>query len=208
MVNKAAGMLPTWKARLMNKAGRLALVKSVLTAIPVHRLLVLAPPKRIIKLFERVERGFLWEGRAVANGGSCHVSWRDVCRPLSRGGLGIRDMERAGLALRLRWLWHSRTDDGRAWNGMDLQFTTAEQNLLFTSTYLVAGNGRTGRFWEDRWLNGRSIREIAPQLYACIPQRRRKSRTIADGLHAHNWARDICGVLGIDELGQYLTSGV
>jgi hypothetical protein len=52
---------------------------------------------------------------------------------------------------------------------------------------------KTGKFWEDRWINGLAIREIAPQLYACIPKRRRKMRTVATGLHEHAWARDIQG---------------
>ncbi|EMS56673.1 Protein MON2-like protein [Triticum urartu] len=47
LVNKTAGKLPTWKAHLMNKAGRLAFVKSVLSAIPIHQLLVLALQKKI-----------------------------------------------------------------------------------------------------------------------------------------------------------------
>lgn len=59
-------MLPMWKPRLMNKASRLAFVKAVLSAIPIHQLLVLAPPKRIIKALEKIQRGFLWAGRAEA----------------------------------------------------------------------------------------------------------------------------------------------
>jgi hypothetical protein len=56
-------------------------------------------------------------------------------------------------------------------------------------------------FWEDRWLNGQPIVEIAP----CIPKRRRKGKTITDGLQDHNWARDIQSTIGIHEIGQYLT---
>ena len=34
---------------------------------------------------------------------------------------------------------------------------------------MAVGNGTTAKFWEDRWIQGRSISEIAPLLYACIP---------------------------------------
>uniref|UniRef100_A0A453K0N7 Uncharacterized protein n=1 Tax=Aegilops tauschii subsp. strangulata TaxID=200361 RepID=A0A453K0N7_AEGTS len=64
--------LPTWKAHLMNNVGRLAFVKSVLSAIPIHQLLVLAPPKKILKLLEKFQQGFLWAGRTDAHGGNCH----------------------------------------------------------------------------------------------------------------------------------------
>jgi hypothetical protein len=77
-------------------------------------------------------------------------------------------------------------------------------SFFFASTHMSVGNGRTALFWEDRWINGRSISEIAPHLYACIPKRRRRTRLIAEGLLAHSWARDIHGTLGIDEIGQYL----
>ena len=199
LVDKTAGKLPTWKARLMNKAGRLAFVKSVLSAIPIHQLLVLAPPKKILKLLEKIQRGFLWAGRAEANGGNCHVNWQRVCRLTRLGGLGVHDLERTGLALRTRWLWFARTDDNRAWSGLDLQFTAAERAFFFASTTMILGDGQRALFWEDRWLNGRAISELAPQLHALIPKHRS-----ADGLHAHQWASDIQGTLGIREIGQYL----
>jgi hypothetical protein len=28
-----------------------------------------------------------------------------------------------------------------------------------------------GRFWEDRWIDGQSVSQIAHGLYACIPKR-------------------------------------
>jgi hypothetical protein len=73
MVDRMAAQLPTWRSRLMQKPGRLAFVKSVLGAIPIHQLLVLRPSKKILKQLGSIESGFLWEGRAAANGGSCHV---------------------------------------------------------------------------------------------------------------------------------------
>ena len=204
LVDRVAGRLPTWKAWLMNRAGRLALVKSVLSAIPLHQLLVLAPPKRILRMLERIQRGFLWAGRAEAKGGHCHVNWRRVARPRTLGGLGVHDLERTGMALRTRWLWFSKTDERRAWAGLDLQFSAEEQAFFFASTHTSIGNGHNTKFWEDRWINGRSVREIAPLLHACIPKRRRKNRTVAEGLQAHLWAREIHGVLGVHEIGQYL----
>jgi hypothetical protein len=67
----------------MNKSGCLAMVKFVLSAIPVHQLLVFAQPKKSLKAMEKFERGFLWAGRAAANGGHCHVNWKRVCRSIS-----------------------------------------------------------------------------------------------------------------------------
>lgn len=86
-------------------------------------------------------------------------------------------------SLRTRWLWLSHVDDGGAWSGLDLQFSREERAFFFASTTTTVGNGQRALFWEDRWINGRAVAEIAPLLYACIPKRRRKSRTVANGLH-------------------------
>jgi hypothetical protein len=58
--------------------------------------------------------------------------------------------------------------------------------------------------WEDRWIDGCAIKEIAPQLYTSILKWRRKIRTVAEGLQANHWARDIQGTIDIQEIGQYL----
>lgn len=176
VIDKIAGRLPTWKAGLMSKPGRLAMVKSVLCAIPIHQLLAYAPPKRALKLVEKIKRGFLWAGRAAANGGHCHVNWSRVCRPIALGGLGVQDIERDGLALRLRWLWLSRTDDSRAWSGLNLQFSVDERALFFASTTMCLGNGQRALFWEDRWIRGRAIKEMMPQLYYLHPQEASQSK--------------------------------
>jgi hypothetical protein len=66
IVDKTAQKLHIWKAHLMNKADR----KSVLSAIPIHQLLVLISPKKIIKLLEKIQKGFLWSGTTAAT-----VTW-------------------------------------------------------------------------------------------------------------------------------------
>jgi hypothetical protein len=96
----------------------------------------------------------------------------------------------------------SRTDASRAWQGLNLQFFPEERALFFASTYLSLGDRRTALFWEDRWIDGRSVSKLAPRLYACIPKHRRRTRIIADGLLAHSWAHDIHCTLGIDGTGE------
>jgi hypothetical protein len=76
--------------------------------------------------------------------------------------------------------------------------------IFFASTTMTRSDGHTARFWDDRWIDGRSIREIAPALYACIPKRRRQARTMSDGLRDNSWARDIHCAFGVQEVGEYL----
>ena len=65
-------------------------------------------------------------------------------------------------------------------------------------------DGRTALFWEDRWLGGQGVRELVLMLFQCIPKQRRKTRTVAEAMTGNRWARDIQGLLGLPEIGQYL----
>lgn len=92
--------LPGWKASLMNRVGRLVVVRTVLTATLVHIMTALDLPKGVLKLIDKLRRGFLWKGQEQARGGNCLVSWARVQQPIQYGGLGVHNLKRYGWALR------------------------------------------------------------------------------------------------------------
>jgi hypothetical protein len=204
LIDSIADRLPLWKAGMMTKAGRLALVKSVLMAIPLHQIVVLGLNKKALKQIEKIVRGFLWAGRTDANGGHCHVNWARVCRPLRLGGLGVPDLARTAISLRMRWLWRMRTDPLRPWRGLDMHFSSVEREVFDISTRMVVGDGESALFWVDKWLDGTAIRDIAPDLFALIPRRARKRRTVREALVERRWITDIQGATSSLALWQYV----
>jgi len=72
-------MLPGWKAGLLSLAGRLVLVKAVLTAVPIHLLIALDVPGWLIRMIDKRRRAFLWKGRLDVRGGHCSVAWEWFC---------------------------------------------------------------------------------------------------------------------------------
>jgi hypothetical protein len=88
VIDRIADKLPTWKASMMPRAGRPALIKSVLAAIPLHQLIVLSLNKNALKQVNKILRSFLWVGRKDAKGRQCHVNWDKVARLLWYGARG------------------------------------------------------------------------------------------------------------------------
>jgi hypothetical protein len=63
LIDKITDYLPGWKASLMNKAGRLVLVRAVLTAAPIYLLIAMDLPKWYLKAIDKKCRVFSGRGR-------------------------------------------------------------------------------------------------------------------------------------------------
>jgi len=74
IIDKLADRLPSWKADLLTKAGRMILVQFVLTSMLIYILLALELPPCVLKAIDKIRRGFLWKGRKDARG-HCLLAW-------------------------------------------------------------------------------------------------------------------------------------
>jgi hypothetical protein len=43
-----------------------------------------------------------------------------------------------------------------------MQFSKMEMDVFAASTFMVVGNGESTLFWEDKWLDGQSIKKLVP----------------------------------------------
>lgn len=93
------GKLNVWNGRNVTMAGRLTLVKSVLTSQVIQLLSALRVPKEILKLIDNKRKQFLWAGNVELTGGKCKVIWIRAVRSKKRGGLGILYLGKFSLSL-------------------------------------------------------------------------------------------------------------
>ena len=52
---------------------------------------------------------------------------------------------------------------------------------------VVVGNGKICYFWFDKWLNGKTIEELAPEVVKLIPPLNKAGRTVADAMINITW---------------------
>lgn len=132
------------------------------------------------------------------------VAWNTCCRPTELGGLGVSDLRLSGYALQTRWLWLQRTDQERAWSQLPIRTCPQVQAFFKASTFVVIGNGERTLFWEDRWLQGEGVADIAPCVYLLVPPRTRQRQTVRGGLHERSWANCLQGGMSMQAILDYL----
>jgi hypothetical protein len=68
IIDKIANQLPGWKVDLMTKAGWKVHVQFVLTGMVIYLAMAVDLPPWALKAIDKIQRGFLWQGRKEARG--------------------------------------------------------------------------------------------------------------------------------------------
>lgn len=195
LLDQVRKFIPAWQRGLIQRSGRLILVKSVIAARPIHQLMVLNAPEWVFEDIDKWMRSFFWAGKDKANGRQCLVAWDTVCRPTRFGGLGVKDIRLQAIALRVRWEWLRRVDQARPWQGLRM-IEDKEASLVFNSMVkIVLGNGANVLFWKDRWIHGFTVGDIAPLIVELVQPRARNRRSVQQALDDNAWIQDVHGDL-------------
>jgi hypothetical protein len=104
----------------------------------------------------------------------------------------------------MRWLWLQKTEPDRPWAHLQIQVPEQAKAFFAVAVSSEVGDGAHTLFWTDRWLHGRCIQELAPRLFAAIPKRRTKQRTVKEALTNRAWIADIKGALTVGVIVDYL----
>ena len=70
LVEKIGQRLAGWKGPLLNRAGRLTLVSSVLSSMPIYHLTIFPLVKWTKKQIDKIRHSFLWKGEDNVHGGT------------------------------------------------------------------------------------------------------------------------------------------
>lgn len=100
----------SWKGTLLFIARRVELVKSMIHSMLTHLMLIYAWPISLIQRIDKAARNFIWSGD-IAKNKVVSVAWKSVCKPLTEGGLGIRNLRVLNEASNLKLGWDLYNSD-------------------------------------------------------------------------------------------------
>jgi hypothetical protein len=187
-------------ARFLDYGGRLTLVNSVLSSLPLHFLCSLKVQKTILKIFDRSRRHCLWAKEDDSTSVNALAAWSMVCRPKRQGGLGILNMEIQNKALLLKQLhkfysnadilwvkliWslyapgalHAQVSRGSFW-WRDVFSLVGDYRSISKSQI---GNGSSTLFWKDFWQCEINLCDKFPRLFSYALN---EDLTVADFAHS------------------------
>ncbi|KAL2512765.1 Uncharacterized protein Adt_18365 [Abeliophyllum distichum] len=109
LIQKVRSRISGWASRLLSPGGRITLIRSVLSSLPLYLLQILKPPKAVLKKLESIFARFLWDSKDHTH--RLHWKrWKDLCLPTEEGGLGFRRLQDLvdTFSLKLWWLFRSQ----------------------------------------------------------------------------------------------------
>ncbi|CAJ2644025.1 unnamed protein product [Trifolium pratense] len=163
VLSRIKNRLSGWKSRFLSFGGRLVLLKSVLTSLPVYALSFFKAPSALLGKWcwrMLVDREGLWFRVLVARYG---LEGGRLCEGGRRGSVWWREI------VRIR---EGEGELGGSW--------------FWEHVSRRVGDGSDTLFWTDPWLDGISLKERFGRLFALAET---KSRSVAE-MFALGWGAD------------------
>jgi hypothetical protein len=103
--------LSCWKANHLSYGGRLTLINSVLSSLPMFMMSIFEIPKEVIKKLDQYRSRFYWQGDTDKKKYRL-AKWDILCRPKDQGGLGIINLEIQNICLLSKWIVNLLNTEG------------------------------------------------------------------------------------------------
>ncbi|XP_058733586.1 uncharacterized protein LOC131605219 [Vicia villosa] len=166
LIEKILSRLHHWSARLLSHAGRVQLIKAVGFAIANYWMQCFPIPKTVIKKINTACRTFIWTGGTSPSRKS-PIAWKNMCKPMAKGGLNILDLDRWNTITMLKLLWDLCKKNDSLWVKWMHMYFIKNQNIMTmncsnTSSWIIKGIMAT--------------RSIIPEIQRCWDQSMNNSK--------------------------------
>jgi hypothetical protein len=177
--------LSCWKAKYLSYGGRLVLLNSVLSSLPMFMMSFFEVPKGVLKNLDHFRSRFFWQGSNNKHKYRL-ARWDILCRPKDQGGLGILNLQLKNKCLLAKWIvnllntdgtWQSllrnkylrtktltqvssKPNDSHFWRGL----MRIKDEVLSKGSFVIK-DGTNTRFWDDMWIGDKPLKVTYPSLY-------------------------------------------
>jgi len=188
--------LSCWKGKLLSFGGRLVLINSALSSLPMFMMSFFAIPRGVRKRLDYYRSRFFWQCDEHKKKYRL-AKWSILCKPRCMGRLGILDLEVQNQCLLSKWLFKLFNEDGlwqeiikkkyikdkclsqigkrpgvsHFWSGL-----MEVKDLLLQHGRFRVNDGHQTRFWEDVWVEQQLLKRLFPDLYRIV---RKKGVSVA-----------------------------
>ncbi|CAN6182020.1 unnamed protein product [Urochloa humidicola] len=187
--------LSCWRSKLLSVGGRLILINSVLSSLPMFMLSIFEIPRGVLKKLDYYRSRFFWQSEEHKKKYRL-TKWSVICTPKDQGGLGVLNLNVQNKCLLSKWLCKLINGDG-VWHNLlrrkylrdrtitqvqhmpgDSQFWTGLMKVrdeFLNLGKFSLGDGSQIRFWEDTWITSLPLKVLYPSLYSIV---RKRSATV------------------------------
>lgn len=185
VLNKMQQRLGVWRNRILSKAARVTLIKSVISNLSVYYLYLFLIPSGVAKQLDKMIRKFFLN--EADNKGKLHtVSWEKLSTSKKLRGLGIKDTQAMNSALLQKWHWRYAISSKVLWRSVKYGTSNGEWSTNPTTKavgtaiwpqiykvkeqfwqqirYQVKSGART-LFWKQAWLSQSTLSTQFPRIY-------------------------------------------
>jgi hypothetical protein len=162
-------------------------------------------PEWFYKEIDKRRRAYFWSGQKTTTGAKCKITWDTVCRQISEGGLGIKNLETHNVSLLLKFIHKVHMSESSSWAhwirsyvhrgnkrlGDNIsscssiwRYLTSLIDLYRTLTIVEVGDGKNTCFWLDSWLGGKPLSIQFPALFSHVQN---PNLTVADCRSEIGW---------------------
>jgi len=114
LVEKITNRIRGWNRNKLSYAGRIRLTNAVLMNMHIYWSSIIILPEAVIQQVIQMCRSFLWRGDATSTR-SPLVAWDILCKPKSKGGLGIKQIEARSIAVVDKYVWNIASKADNLW---------------------------------------------------------------------------------------------
>ncbi|XP_058765470.1 uncharacterized mitochondrial protein AtMg00310-like [Vicia villosa] len=130
LANLKARLSP-WIGRLLSIGGRVTLINSVITTVPIYHISFFKIPKKVNIEIIKIQRNFLWQN-ALERKWVVWISWKTINKLKEDGGLGIKDILTFNKALLTNWLWRFVSEENTIWKAiLEERYGILHERILF-----------------------------------------------------------------------------